>query len=339
MADYTEQQPLLIRSEDEAWEAIQELIDKRSTIQSVNALRFEGWPEITAYIPGARLNGALTPYMMEGFVDLQRAIYRSHAILTHEQANARVLSDYEKDRLELVVRVEEGSSDNTIDFWDIALQIGRSLVDKMDPTSIVITILGLGVLYAGQSAFRVWIDAQKEEKIAEIQSKQVVAALDALQFSQQADVERWQIMEKVKGAVPKFVQLEDDANLAKQSLTRHLTKNTDATINGVTVPQDAGQRLTRGTRSNSKEVRLDGVYRIVKVDTRAEDGFRVRLENIDTGIEFEAGVQDALISQEQKTTLQQAEWGKTPVSTKINAKEKSGEIFDAIVVEVEPYAP
>ncbi len=208
------------------------------------------------------------------------------------------------------------------------------MVSKMDPTHLVLMILGLSLIYAGQSVCRAYFQKEKDEKIAEIQSKQVVESLEALKFANETDLERMKILAEAMKATPQLAPIADDADDARQSLVRHMTKDTDARVNGVEMPQTAGQRLTRNTRSSSKDIRLDGVYKINHVDATTPDGFRVKLENVETGQEFYAGVQDALLSEEHKTIMQNAEWKKVPVRAEINAKIKKDEIFEAIVLSV-----
>ena len=84
---------------------------------------------------------------------------------------------------------------------------------------------------------------------------------------------------------------------------------------------------------------IEGEFVIERVDTTVPDGFRVRLKSVDGEMTLSAGVQDALISQEQREVIQSAEWGKVPLRVKLDAKERRGLIIEATIREVEAIEP
>ena len=143
--------------------------------------------------------------------------------------------------------------------------------------------------------------------------------------------------------MPELENLQNEAESARRSIVRHATK-TDAQINGVNVPSEAGQRITTETRQSANEVRKDGTYRILKVDTTVPDGFRVYVENTETQEQFSADVQQVMESIEDRNVIKDAEWSKVPVRLQVNAREKRGQIIDAIIlraekIEVDPAKP
>ena len=247
--EFSAKEPLLIDSEDAAWDALQKTLSGEYKFNHHRAIRFDGWPKSSAYVADKRLDSALTPYMMEGYVDLQRAVFRSFALLSHKQANARLLSDAEKERLELVVQVDGGSSDSEIDWTEIILRLVDGLIDKMEPTHLIILILGSGLLFASHSLLRRQLDKKKDEKIADTQTESIKEFLKALKYSQENDLERWKVMNDASNEVPELLEIQEDVDEAKLSLTRHYTKGQDAKIDGVEISQEAGQRLTRSSRS------------------------------------------------------------------------------------------
>ena len=65
---------LVINSENDAWAALQGLINDEIDLTSVDDLSFGDWVQTKVYIPEGRYDSALSAYMMQGWQDAQRAI-------------------------------------------------------------------------------------------------------------------------------------------------------------------------------------------------------------------------------------------------------------------------
>lgn len=179
-----------INSEDEAWQTLRDLLEGRLKIDSKEKIVFGDWVKASVYIPGKRYDSALSAYMMQGWVETQRALYRSYALVAHGEPDARKLTDEERDKLELVVTVQSGSSDQEAALTDIIKEVLTGAIDKMDPTTIAIVVISLALIWAGQSVWRTWISERKEERVAETNSKAMLKALDTIQVAVAGDAEK-----------------------------------------------------------------------------------------------------------------------------------------------------
>lgn len=131
--------------------------------------------------------------------------------------------------------------------------------------------------------------------------------------------------------------LENEADKGRAALVRHVTK-ADAVVNGVEIKAQAGQEITSKTRVESTEVRLDGLYKIRKVDTTVATGFRVHISDV-KGRELVGDVAEVMTTLEDRKVIQDAEWERTPVFLQINAKERRGEYLDASIIRARAYDP
>jgi len=211
--------PIRVSSDDDAWKTFEQMLSGDLSVDKMSDFEFDRWPLFKIYIPGARLDSSLTPYMMQGYVDFQRTIFRSHALLLHNDANARKLSDYEKQQLEIIVKVQGGSSDTEAELWKILSESASAAVGKMEPQHIITTVLGLGLLWASQSVLRTWLEGRKEQRIAEVQSEQQKEILSALKFSHEKDVERMPIFSEARSKDPKFQGFIEEDSEAKASIS------------------------------------------------------------------------------------------------------------------------
>ncbi|HET9646182.1 MAG TPA: hypothetical protein VFP68_23150 [Burkholderiaceae bacterium] len=84
--------------------------------------------------------------------------------------------------------------------------------------------------------------------------------------------------------------------------------------------------LVQNARRESEEIRLDGVYRPLKLDWSDPSRFRVKVWNVESNLELDAVVQDDTLTGEYKAILQRAEWSRAPVRLQINAKRLGDDI-------------
>ena len=322
---------IYIGSEEEAWAVLDSLLSGETTVESIDEIAFGDWLKTTVYIPEQRYDSALNAYMMQGWVETQRAIYRSYAIVAKGAPDARALSDAEREALELVVTVESGSSDQEAELMEILKEVLTGAVDKMDPTTLAIVIVALALIWAGQSVMRSWISSRKEERLAETNNKSILKALETIQVAVSGDSEKQRLLERAADEQPVLNDLRKEADSARQTLVRH-TSQTDARVNGVELPSDVASTLTTQSRASSEEERKDGTYWIRKVDTTVPDGFRVYVENVQTDEAFQANVQEVMSSRTDRELIQEAEWTKAPVELQINARVKRGQVIEAVIL-------
>jgi hypothetical protein len=197
-------------------------------------------------------------------------------------------------------------------------------------------IVGLALIWAGQATMRNWLNNRKEERLAESNNKTMIKALETIQTVAAGDKDKQAVIQKAIEQQPVLQGLKAEADDAKQSLVRHASQ-TDAVVNGISVPAGAASALTTSSRTSSEETRKDGVFYIRKVDTTVPDGFRVHVEDMNTGESFQASVQEVMSSLEDRQIIQDAEWKKVPVSLQINAKVKKGQVLEAIILRADKY--
>jgi hypothetical protein len=328
------QMKISIDSEEQAWEALRGLLDGKITVQSIDDIEFGDWVKATVYITENRYDSAISAYMMQGWVEAQRSLYRSFALVANGVLDARTLTDEQRDKLELVVTVNSGSSDQAAALLDVIREVLTGAIKQMDPNTIAIIIIALALIWAGSSVWRTWITERKEERVAETNSKEMLKALETIQTAVAGDADKSRILAEAISKHPVLQPLKIEADNSRQSLLRH-TSHVDSTVNGVHLSAEAADALTKNSRSSAIEERRDGNYRITKVDTTVPDGFRVYVENINTSEQFHASVRDALASDNDRALIKEAEWSKTPISLQINARVKDGKVLDAVIIRAD----
>lgn len=331
-----------IDSEERAWEVLADLLDGKIKIESLDDIEMGDWVKATVYIPAERYDSALNTYMMQGWQDAQRAVYRSYALVAKGTADGRVLSDLEKDNLELVVKVKSGSSDQEADLFGVLKEIAAGAIEKMEPEQVAIVLITLILTWGGQSVLRTWLNNRKEVKLTELREatnkeafQTVSKAMEAVQ-AVATDQNKIAVLQEAAKKVPVVDGLREEAQKARNSIVKHNSQS-DAMINGVSIPAEVGQSITRESRTSATEERKDGVYRVQKVDTQVADGFRVYVENVETDEQFSASVQEIMSSLSHREVIKDAEWSKVPVQLQINAKVNKGKVTEALILRADKY--
>jgi len=255
----SEVRELVIRSEDDAFSALQAAMDGAFDKLSV-LIKFDGWPIFDLDVEGSRYHSSLPSGVMKGLLEYQTAINRAYASIAYGKT-AKGLSDDARREAELVFDVSEGSTETKADLVEPLTKLGEKAIERMTGRQLVVTILGAALLAAGVYLGSHWMDTQAS--MAADQNKQ--AALTAVlqqntQLAQmQVDVSK-SAMTMVKGAY-------DADRLSYGNL--YLSRDEIVAIN---------QR----SRETLQAHRIDGAFEIQQLK-RFDDRWRIVLFREDTG--------------------------------------------------------
>lgn len=312
---------LRISNEDEAWEAIKQTLSGSLTAE-ISSIEFDGWPTLTMHLGGPKFHGTITTTVMESLIEVQKNLNRSYAKIRYDKADARHITDEDRDQIELVVKVKDGSSGFEAALENAMEKFAVNVADKMTPEHLVLSILGLALMYFGHSYFR----AAQETKIKE---KQINADLQ----TRQEDTARFRLMTDAITKVATLKDIRDDAEDSHDALLRAAASAETAEVMDVEIPTDVAAQLIKTKRERSKDVRLDGKFTVTVADKSNPEDPRCRLVS-DKGVEFMALVIDDNWTEEQKYRFYDAFWKDKQIGLQVNAKELRGVIVTASVVGV-----
>ncbi len=328
---------IVIRSEEEAYEVLRRARDRE--LGPYNSIVFDGWPTLNLYIKGDKFHQSLTPTVMKGLLEFQKGIYRSYAAAKYDHPGKR-LSEQEREDLEIRVDVKDGSSDLDINYQELAAKLLEQMVGKMDSQDIVVTIVTIAVLYFGNSAYRTFLENRKETRIKEISDETQRETLSALKYTSAQETARAQIIADLARDSSKVDNIAQIAFDAQTDVVKAMAAGKSAKVEGIELTAGIADSLTQNARRKSEEVRLDGVYRLIKLDWTDPNKFKVRVFNTKSGISLDAEVQDDSLTGKYKEALREAEWSRSPVLLKINAKTFGDDAYrNAVVISAEKYVP
>lgn len=322
-----------IRSEADAIALIEQHID--GTLPEGAQISFDGWPNLVIKLEGDKFDQSLTPSVMKGFVELQRAIHRSYAATRYDDPSRR-LSDEEKQALEFTVKVEQGSSIVEVNLQEPVLRILQDLVGKMDPNSALIAAVTLATLFVGKSLLGKYLDNQRQDKAERARNERDRVMLENMQIMSAEETRRAQVIAGLVESNHQLINVSRIAHDARTELVRSMSSADQVEISGIVMDGDMAATLTRNAREMSSEIRIDGLYKILRVDASDPSVFKVKVAHMETRREIEAIVQDDSMNSDNKRALQQAEWARRPVRLEINAKLLRDRVHKAVILRVSP---
>ena len=319
---------ITIRSEEDAWDFLKLALDDQLP-EGITEISFENWPVLNVKLEGAPFHATISTKNMEGFIELQKNIYRSYALAAYHKTNTNYLSNDERNSLAFTVKVGEGSSEFMAALEEALKTFAVKMAEKMEPKHIMITVLGAGLLWAGTSCWQSYLENIRQQR-----------DIQATTLAGEQEVRRMEIMAKALTSEPVLVRIRENSENTYNEMLKSFASADAVTIADKRLEKPTVKELTKTSRSKSHEVRIDGIYKIKKVDSSNPDIFKVAVFNTNTGDQFPAVVQDTFVSSgKNKARLQKAEWEREPVFLKINANDVGGQISGATIIGVEEVKP
>lgn len=314
---------LVISNEQQAWDLLDSFVYDK-LLEDISSITLVNWPVFELKLYGEKYNSSITPRLMEAFVEVQKNINRAYAKLYYGKPNSRFLSDEEKAALEIVVRVSPGSSGFQIDLQAALEKFIQGAVHKMQAKHILGASLIVGLVWGGTTSFNSYLEHERQIK-----------QLDLQKYSQELELRRMQLLadalEKQSEIKPVVLEAGDVYN----SILKGSARADRLQVAGKDITRDEIKQLVRPTRTRSNQVQLNGMCRILKVDSSKPDHFKVEVKFEDGRI-FTARLEESFISTREanKKLIQEAEWGHKEIFLIMNANELRGEISQATIIDV-----
>jgi hypothetical protein len=185
-----------IKSEEDAWKALQDALENKIELAPDIKVIWDGWPVIRIYLPNVPEDATISTSMMSAILELQTSIYRTHAILSSGDSSLRHLTRLEREQFEIRVKVGAGSSDLSINLPDIIAKYGNDIVAKMTGTELLIMVLGLALIYASKLAITEYLNAKTTQRKIVSDDEKTKHLLDNFQSQLEHDSKRYEMLTK-----------------------------------------------------------------------------------------------------------------------------------------------
>jgi len=312
---------LFIRNEDDAWRVLQHALKHEADFPEDFDIVFDGWPSYDLNIKGKDWHSTVPTRVMGPLLEVQKDLHRAYTSICYRSSNLKKLTDEDRDKLELVVEVKEGSSDYEAELWNQLGEIAKAAVGKMTGTEIIITVVSLGLIITGGSIAKHWISTRLKEKESDSQ----------IDLSKQ-ETERVRVITEAMSRQPVIAEIRENSFITQSKILKVMKPGDSITTSGVTLSSEEAREVAQTERAVSEDVDIRGVFRVTANDATRGSGFRIKVERVSDGLKLTADVPMELDA-DQKALIQKAEWSKGMVfvSLHITGSQLRGNINDAVV--------
>jgi hypothetical protein len=326
----------IINSESDAFRLLREIVEG-SKIDNVEDIKFEEWPKFVIRIKGEQFNGTIPTRIMPSLLELQKELHKAYCLTVYGDENTRKLTKKDKEKLELVVKVDEGSSWFETLLNDKLTKIIQDAAGKMSPEQLVVVAIVFGVLIASTIGWKAWLTKKSKDK-------EIDAELEKTIELSRLEKEKLELISKASGMVPVIEAIINSTNNLKSDFATNLksadvlevggSKTEDSPEEKINMTGELVSKLSEKPREKAVEKKVSGVYLLLSADFTDEEGLRVSLRRQDDGYEFKAKIPLGVIGDEQSEIIKEDSWNKKAMKLDILVKELHSRYTSATVVAV-----
>lgn len=266
-------------------------------------------PFIRLHFEGPKFDRSMTSSVMRGIVGLQDSLNRLYAI---EKPDSTRLTKDEKNRLEMITRVDRGSSIVTIDVSK-AFEVFRA----MTGTQLLISVGVLVIGYLGGKLIHEYFATRREKIEKEAQ--------------RQAKSDDKEVMLKALSV------LDDTMSSSRDALRAFAATNANKIgIQGETFTPKELNELTKIPRHRNETVRrvVDGKFMVTRIDLETPEETFVEVVSVDDGLSLpRVSLQSTEISRDDYSMIKEAV-ERSPLRLRIVVERKGDRILSAYLDSV-----
>lgn len=325
---------LIIKTEDEAWELLENL--QKDSYEAPNDIVIGDWCRLELHLQGKIWDSTITPSLFPVFQSLQKIAYHAYAFAKYGDKNKK-LSNQEKDALEVIIRVTGGSS-NQSSGLDL-IEIAKAYVDKMDGKQALIGVLLIALAYGSTTIHKNSVESAKEVRLAELnlQDKQVFikALLEDHKFASEQEIKKMELFNRAMQRSEMVRPIEKEIDNLHFNMLKSATKAEESTISGVHLEKELAKELVKGIRVSPKPVQINGIFQVLKLSWGTPH--QITLKKLDDNLIIKANFDLSWLSEESKRIIKNAEWeenGNKLLVADINARMSKDKIVNAELIRV-----
>lgn len=273
--------------------------------------------------------------MMEGLLDVQESIYRAFLLLEEDTSNLRHLSEYYREKFEVSFKINSGSTEADPDWPAVAKSFVETVSKKITGKQATVIILIALLSFAGYSSWTAYLDHKAEIAQSETSNRQMADLLESQKKSDENDLKRMELLRDILAENDAAEAIVDASDDAKEGVIRSAKRVDSTEVAGVEISPEAARKMSRIPRAENKAESISGQFTILRNDTTLEEGFRVRLRNVETDEEFFATLRDRAVAPEDRDVIAAAEWNKEPIDAIIAVTRRRGVITKAQIISAQ----
>jgi len=313
-----------IPSEDALWELLARIVENPAVAEEINLLRFVGWNPQLLYFPDEYIGHSVRPSLARAITEFHSSLSKAYALVVYGQPNRLLLKKEDRDALEMLFVVTDGSSG----LEAVAQALDRltaEMVSKLSGPQVMGIIILVIVLFFGKDMAKEYYAATLEQKADQLASE------ERIKLSEQ-ETERFRLFREAMEKFGVNPAIKDEADDALKALTRPAAQEDHSRVRGVDLTKHQAQAVLSSGQKEREGRRLDGNYRVIDINTDTEMGYAIKLQDVDTEQEFTAYATYEELTREDIHTIFEVAEKKSVVHALVNAFFVGDRISRAFIV-------
>lgn len=284
------------------------------------------------HIQGADFKGTIPTRIMPALLNLQKEVHKVYCISNYGDENLHHLTKEEREKLELVVKVGDGSSIFETLLQDSLVKTLQDAVSKMTPSEITLVLIFFGLCATSAFFWRSWLAHKGKEKELDqtIELSQLEKdKMEIVQKAAQNSIACSQIMQglgELRADILTKLRPEDKLEVAASA-------NDDPQPNFVISGVQANKIVSK-PREKAVEQMVKGEYFLRAADFSKDGSVRLDVEDIANGYQFHADVPLGVLGYDQEEAIKNHSWERHPIELSMLVKQLHGRYTSAKVVSV-----
>lgn len=318
----------MVKSEDDAWQLLEMALRKDSRLQGAQ-LNFSNWPKLEIVLKGRDLEGTLPSRYLPALQEYQESVFKLYSLFRYREYSVRRLKDAEKQELELVFKVEKGSSEFLAPFAEALQKIGLEAAARMNPQQLTIFLCLVALLVGSGVGWARWLK-YKEDKNAKDSSNKAVDAIAKL--AQEYAARDAMLIKAIANSRVGKIAMEsvDEANTR---LALSMDPDDKLVVGGQKLEGSDLRKLATAPRQNSDRFSEEGPAFLSSVENNFK-GVVVGVRMPSKDYTFFAKVDSTRLAQEEVNCISQAIFKKKPIWIHVEGKVRHGKVTEALVYSV-----
>lgn len=329
-----------VTGEDRAWALLKEALSAEEVPVDlqVHIGEVDG---INIHVKGRDLDGTIPARYLPALLEYQESINRLYSYVKYKEYSVRRLTDEDKRAVEIVYRVEKGSSSFGAQMAPVLEKIGLEAASKMTGQQLLIFMSLSVVLLAGYGGFRLWLN-YKKEKLGADQAGAAIKALsevaqdlaDGQKQAPELEMQRVKLLKKAMKSSRAAKLVLETADSANSRLAFSMDADDKLVIGDVELAGDELKRAATAPRERSTLFDESGPAVLTSVDNTAGDGYAVGVKFLNTASAVVAKVENDRLIDEERRCVAEAVISRKPIHIHVDGKWHRGAVVRARILSI-----
>lgn len=324
---------IVVKSEDDAIALLKQLVEGFELGEGLS-VKFEGWPRFVISINGADFHGTIPTRIMPTLLDLQKEVHRTYCLATYGEESLRRLTKKDREQLELVVKVDKGSSLFEAILEDPVVKILTDALNRMTPSQVTATVILFGLSVTSLFFWKMWLAKKAKDKeldhaveLSRLEKEKIEVIAKAMRQFPAGEMASVNI-DNVRHKLLTNLKAEDQLSISSES-------KRDIQATPVQIRGDQAEQFTKAPRETAVERLVDGEFFLKAADFSKPEHVRLTLDRISDNYQFRADVPLGVLQPDQIELLKDHSWAQINLKMKILVNELHGRYTSAKVISVD----